>query len=271
MQINKKRIQMFCVLSIIIVATTNAVFSPVIFAENEVPESRLVHGSDKKINTMITAAKSGDPIAQNNLGYRYYHGLGVQKDLSTAFLWFMVAAEQGQPNAQTSIASAYRKGWGGIKKDFAQSYYWYSKAAAQGLDRAQYSLGIMYESGFGLKSNLSTAKYYFRLAKRQGHLVSGLRLDAIKGDPDAAYTLGMYYLLGTMRSEGVVMDLTEALLWFLAAERLGDYHVAPIVKIIKAKVSLEDQKQARHRLSQISKFWDHCILQVNIGQDEARG
>ena len=43
----------------------------------------------------------GVAIAQNNLGYMYYNGLGVPQDYIQAYAWFQLAAEGGLEEATT--------------------------------------------------------------------------------------------------------------------------------------------------------------------------
>jgi TPR repeat protein len=45
------------------------------------------------------AAEKGLPIAQNNLGIRYYNGAGVPENLILAYMWFDIAAVNGNSDA----------------------------------------------------------------------------------------------------------------------------------------------------------------------------
>ena len=55
----------------------------------------------------MMAAKKGDPDAQSAIGYRYFRGEVVEKNLQEAFRWCMRAAEQGQPEAQCFVGCCY--------------------------------------------------------------------------------------------------------------------------------------------------------------------
>ena len=46
------------------------------------------------------AAESGHIEAQNNLGYCYQNGIGVEKNEVKAFEWYEKSAKQGDSNAQ---------------------------------------------------------------------------------------------------------------------------------------------------------------------------
>ena len=48
-------------------------------------------------------------IAQNNLGWMYYYGLGVEQDYTEALRWFKKAAEQGYVDAQYWVDKLTKK------------------------------------------------------------------------------------------------------------------------------------------------------------------
>ena len=52
---------------------------------------------------MYARAKSGDALAQNNLGVMYNEGLGVNQDINEAMIWFNKAAEQKLPAAEINL------------------------------------------------------------------------------------------------------------------------------------------------------------------------
>lgn len=51
-------------------------------------------------DTTYQLAQQGDPIAQNNLGYFYNHGMGVPEDYAQARYWYEKSAQQGFVEAQ---------------------------------------------------------------------------------------------------------------------------------------------------------------------------
>ena len=63
-----------------------------------------------KFRQTLSKAEGGDPFSQNNIAHMYQNGIGTQKDIHSAFNWYMKAGEQGQVNAMTSIASYYLDG-----------------------------------------------------------------------------------------------------------------------------------------------------------------
>ncbi len=92
-------------------------------------------------------AEKGKPIAQKNLGFMFYNGLGVQKDYKVAAKWFRKSAEQGNAKAQHNLGVSYENGHG-VPKDYKSAVEWYRKSAENGHTGAQYNLGIMYVEGW---------------------------------------------------------------------------------------------------------------------------
>ncbi len=75
---------------------------------------------------MRQMAQDGDPVAENALGLRYFQGdekNGIVRDEKQAFRWFSRAAEHGSLAAQAKLGFLY---WGGrgVSKDVNQAYFW---------------------------------------------------------------------------------------------------------------------------------------------------
>ncbi|MCX6539829.1 MAG: tetratricopeptide repeat protein, partial [Acidobacteria bacterium] len=97
---------------------------------------------DQAVKELRHKAELGDAEAQNNLGFRYYNGVGVPQDYGQAVAWFRRAAEQGDATAQFALGVMCEAGQG-VPKNDAQAVAWYRKAAAQGDAGAQVSLGFL--------------------------------------------------------------------------------------------------------------------------------
>jgi TPR repeat protein len=79
-------------------------------------------------------AEKGDPVAQNALGLRYFQGddrAGVKLDEKEAVHWFTSAAEHGNVAAQSKLGFLYWSGRG-IPKDLTKAYMWTLIACGQG-------------------------------------------------------------------------------------------------------------------------------------------
>ena len=108
-------------------------------------------------------AKTGDPIAQLNLGSLYFNGFGVSRDYMEAATWLRKAAEQGNAGAQISLATLYDSGLG-VKRDIVEGFKWSRKAAEQGMPRALYNLGFRYEHAGGVTQDYAEAYFWYSLA-----------------------------------------------------------------------------------------------------------
>lgn len=83
---------------------------------------------------MRQMAQSGDPVAENSFGIRYFEGdekNGIVRDEKQAFHWFSRAAEHGSLAAQAKLGFLY---WGGrgVPRDLNQAYFWTAVARARG-------------------------------------------------------------------------------------------------------------------------------------------
>ena len=82
------------------------------------------------IEPLKALAEKGDVEAQDNLGFRFYAGRGVEKDYKEAFKWFSKAAEQNHKVAQHWLGKMYTSGRG-VEKDVVTAYAWFSIASAE--------------------------------------------------------------------------------------------------------------------------------------------
>jgi TPR repeat protein len=153
-----------------------------------------------------SAANQGDADAQNNLGFMYLKGDGIDKDAKRAIVWFEKAANQGNATAQHNLGFMYLKGEG-VEKDAKCAIGWFEKAANQGNARSQYNLGIIYLKGEGVEKDAKRAVVWFEKAENQG-------------DARAQYNLGVMYLQG----EGVEKDVQKAAIWFEKSANQGDVY-----------------------------------------------
>ena len=69
------------------------------------------------------AAKLGFASSQNNLGWHYYAGIGVEKSLSEAIYWITRSVEQGEPFAYDSLGEILLDGNGFVQDDI-ETYKW---------------------------------------------------------------------------------------------------------------------------------------------------
>jgi hypothetical protein len=93
-------------------------------------------------------AEKGNPAAENALGLRYFQGdprYGILQDEKEAFRWFSSAAEHGSLPAQTKLGFLYWSGRG-VPKDLNKAYFWTILARARG-DQGNRDLAALLASG----------------------------------------------------------------------------------------------------------------------------
>ena len=108
----------------------------------------------------LVLAEQGYPLAECQVGYFYYEGLGVKTDLEQALYWTKRAAEHGDRDGQCNLAWFYEDAIG-VAKDMEKAKYWYKQAALQNHDLAiekckelnvsitESQDGFYYSAGFG--------------------------------------------------------------------------------------------------------------------------
>ncbi|MCY4029870.1 MAG: caspase family protein, partial [Acidobacteria bacterium] len=148
-------------------------------------------------------AEAGHAAAQTELGERYEHAPGVEKDYGVAVLWFRRAAEQDHAPGQAALGFLYGRGLG-VEQDDAEGLRWTSRAAEQGNARAQNNLGVMYGTGRGVREDHAEAVRWYRRAAEQGHA-------------GGQNNLGVMYQGGS----GVREDHEEAVRWYRRAAEQG--------------------------------------------------
>ena len=152
----------------------------------------------------LKAAEQGFPPAQSALGIAYLEGRGVPKDYGEAMRWSRKAADNGDVFAQYNLGRLYWAG-SGVDKNESEAVKWYRKAAERGLIASQVQLGLAYFYGRGV------AKDYQESARWLGRT-------AAWGEPQSQYYLGMMLASGL----GVSRDEKLAVAWWQKAARQGD-------------------------------------------------
>jgi len=112
-----------------------------------------------EISTLIPLANVGDSRAQIELGDIYINGQGVEANLNEGLKWYLLAANQGNVNAQVRLANIYFIFYDshGLKQNDAEAMKWFRLAAQQGNAEAESRLAQMYVAGLGASVNLVVA------------------------------------------------------------------------------------------------------------------
>lgn len=83
----------------------------------------------------LALAEQGYPLAECQIGYFYYDGLGVEKNPDKAVWWTRRAADHGDRDGQCNLAWFYEDAIG-VEHDMEQAAFWYRQAALQDHDLA---------------------------------------------------------------------------------------------------------------------------------------
>ncbi len=111
-----------------------------------------------KIRKLIALSKKGNANSPNWLGNIYYNGYnGVTVSYNKALKWYKRGAKKGNDRSQMQLGYMYYHGKG-VSKDLAQAIKWYEQAAKQGNKNAQRNLGSVYYE-IGKQKRLKTQSY----------------------------------------------------------------------------------------------------------------
>ena len=119
--------------------------------------------TQEQLKALELAARSGDAVAQCNLGLCYAYGHGLAVDFSVAVKWLRKAADQGIAVAQTHLGLCYAEGHG-FAKNSVEAMSWLRKSADQENVSGQYYLGNCYFKGEGVARSEDEAYAYWSIA-----------------------------------------------------------------------------------------------------------
>jgi len=161
-------------------------------------ETNLIYASETKYQRSIEAFKHKDyelakklwlelsdennnVKAQNNLGFLYNLGMGVEQDYKKSAKWFNKAAAQGNVAAQFNLGQLYEHGYG-VEQDHKKAVFWSTKAALQGDNGAFSFFGSSYLFGTAGEQNYEKAIFWYNKAVDAGDFKSNYMLARIYYD-----------------------------------------------------------------------------------------
>lgn len=146
------------------------------------------------------SAELGNVEAMTFLGFMYYEGHGVARDLDLARTWFENAADKGNASAMANLGYLHS-----VQRNYESAVSWLSRAVEAGDSAAMFNLGTMYVRGEGIDRDYAKAYQLFRQA-------------AENGEGAAMNGLGVMYAngLGVARDDGVAVE------WHRKAVAAGD-------------------------------------------------
>ncbi len=128
----------------------------------------------------IERAEAGNAQDQHLLGWRYFVGDGVPRNVLQAASWYRKAAEQGYTAAQVELADLYLYGQEGMPLDVQEAAYWYRQAAEHGRADAQLHLGRAYLYGSEGMKDKQAAYFWLLLSAAQGNRYARRSLPSFK-------------------------------------------------------------------------------------------
>ena len=131
----------------------------------------IMEQNDLKLNSLIERANSGDMVAQYELAWHYLS----TDESKNAVGYFAKSAEQGYALAQNDLGFCYKKGIG-VERSDERAVELYSAAAGQGLAKAQNNLGFCYLIGEGVERSYERAVGWFEKAVEQGNEMAAFNL-----------------------------------------------------------------------------------------------
>ncbi len=169
-------------------------------------------------------ANKGLYQSQMLLGFMYYTGHGLQKDVSKAIEWFTKAAEQNEPQSQMILSNIYLNGENG-EKDINTGIMWLKRASDNGLDTAQVALATLYADGSILPKNVKESIRLFNLAAEKGNITAQKTI------------AGIYHF-------SIGLDKTLAYAWYMVAANQGDEYAKDIANKLFSEFSPTDKDKA---------------------------
>jgi FOG: TPR repeat, SEL1 subfamily len=112
------------------------------------------------------AADMGHAEAQFCLGYAYYVGEGIIRNLDSAARWFQLSAAQGFPKAIYNLAFCYMEGKG-VERDYDEALRLLRSAAESGLPQAQVTLAECYANGILVEKDTIESQRWMELSRKK--------------------------------------------------------------------------------------------------------
>lgn len=126
---------------------------------------------ESAVEIYIKAAEEGNAEAQFDIGYAYFNGEGIQRDYTSAAMWFKRAARQNFAKAQYNLAYCYMNGRG-VPRDYDKAFDYLKLSAENNYKRAQLTLADCYIKGVLVEQNDALGKQWKEKADAKGTTVN---------------------------------------------------------------------------------------------------
>jgi len=151
----------------------------------------------------LRLAEEGYENCQAFVGWMYFSGEGVEKNLSKAKYWYEKASNSGDSESLFYLGKIYF-----IRGDYAEALKKFKKAESKNYAPAIYRIGRLYQLGKGVIKDEEKAYSYFLQASRKGHLF-------------AKKQISLFYMRGNRGFVKRVSGLLNYLFLIIIALRLG--------------------------------------------------
>ncbi len=113
---------------------------------------------------LVRQANEGDPVAQEQLGFRYFLGKGFPTDTAKAAYWMEKAADQNMAIAEYNLGVFLNNGWGIAWNPF-KAYERFKAAALDSLPEGEFAYGLFFTDNLVVQRNWGTAYHWLKLAE----------------------------------------------------------------------------------------------------------
>jgi TPR repeat protein len=113
---------------------------------------------------LLKAAKAGEKISFNSIGYFLDHGIGVEKDPIAARHWYRKSAKAKDKIGCSNLALCYRN-----SGNFRWAWFWYERAFSYGDYDAALELGRLLLTRKSSPEEKNTATEYLSLAMQSNY------------------------------------------------------------------------------------------------------
>ena len=113
------------------------------------------------------AAEYGSIDAMYQMGWHYYTGTFVGRNIVKAIDWYRKAADKGDVWAQVDLGQIYLDGERGVNKDYIQAVRLFRKAVRKNDELAFYNLGLCYDLGKGVRQSCQSCKSCLKQKRKE--------------------------------------------------------------------------------------------------------
>jgi len=130
---------------------------------------------DKAVKFIRASAAQNLPAAQYRLAKLYEIGKGVTRDEAQARQLTERAAKSGHRVAMHDLALYFTDGRGGVDINVSTAKGWFEQAAKHGVVDSQFNLAVLAESGNPEQRDIETAYFWYNIAAKQGDQIAKKR------------------------------------------------------------------------------------------------